>query len=82
MYENSLYRKMIQSSDQLKNTGYNYESEGLVNRFFSTRMFMNFRVEGFLNLINPVFVLWTNSVKKIQFYTNYTIDKNERRINL
>ncbi len=73
---------MIQSSDQLKNTGYNYESEGLVRRFFSTRMFMNFRVEAFLNLINPAFVLWTNSVKKIQFYTNYTVDKNERRINL
>jgi hypothetical protein len=82
MYSDSLYRKMVQSSDSLKNTGYDYDKNGLLDKFFSSRMFMNFRVDTFLRLINPIIINWTNSVKKIQFYTNYTVDKNERRINI
>ena len=73
---------MVQSSDSLKNTGYDYDKNGLLDKFFSSRMFMNFRVDTFLRLINPIIINWTNSVKKIQFYTNYTVDKNERRINI
>ena len=73
---------MIQSSDKTKSTGFNYNEGGLVNRFFSSRMYMNPRIETFLNLIDPILIEFTESVKKIQFYTNFTIDKNDRRINI
>ena len=82
MYVDSLYNKMIQSNDELLNTGYNYNQQGLLRRFFSPRMYMNPRMEEFLNKIEPTIIEFTESVKKVQFYTNYTVDKNERRINL
>ena len=73
---------MIQSSDKTKNTGFNYNESGLINRFVSSRMYMNPRIEKFLNSIDPILIEFTESVKKIQFYTNFTIDKNDRRINI
>ena len=82
MYVNSVYNKMIQSGDEVLNTGYDYNTKGLFTRFFSSRMYMNPRTEEFLNGIEPTVIEFTESVKKIQFYTNFTIDKNDRRINI
>lgn len=73
---------MIQSTNKTKNTGFNYNEGGLINRFVSSRLYMNPRIEAFLNLIGPAFIEFTESVKKIQFYSNFTIDKNDRRINI
>lgn len=82
MYVDSIYNKMIQSEEKRKNMGYDYAKEGLISKFVSPRMFMNPRMEGFLNEIDPAMIEFNESVKKIQFYTNFTIDKNDRRLNV
>lgn len=82
MYKDSVYNKMYQSNDQLKDTGFDYRSEGLLDKFLSNRMHGNPVMDGFLEKINPYFAEMVDSVKKIQFYNNFTIDKNEGSINL
>ena len=82
MYVNSVYNKMVESCDQRKNMGFDYTKDGMLRRFFSPRMYMNPRMEDFLNKIEPAIIEITESVKKIQFYTNYTIDKNDRRLSI
>ena len=82
MYVNSVYNQMIQSTEVRKNMGYDYRKDGLLKRFFSPRMYMNPRMEKFLNDLEPSIIELTESVKKIQFYTNFTIDKNDRRLSI
>lgn len=81
MYKDSIYKKMLEANDKVLHTGYNYRERGLVNKFFSSRMFMNPIMEGFINRIEPYFIEMLDSVKKLQFYQNYTIDKNDGRLN-
>lgn len=81
MYKDSVYRKMLEDNDKVLHTGYNYREKGMVNKFFSSRMFMNPIMEGFINKIEPYFTEMLDSVKKLQFYQNFTIDKNDGRLN-
>jgi hypothetical protein len=81
MYKDSVYKKIYESNDELKNRGYDYASEGMAQHFFSDRMYMNPVMNGFLVYMNRFFVEFTDSVKKIQFYTNYTNDKNDGSLN-
>ena len=81
MYKDSIYQKMYRGSEDRKNMGYNY-SDGLLSRFFSNMMYQNPRLSTFLDKIEPLFVEILDSIKKIQFYQNYTIDKNDTRYNL
>jgi hypothetical protein len=67
MYVNSVYNQMLQSTEERKNMGYDYAKNGLLSRFFSPRMYMNPRVEKFLNVLEPAMIEITESVKKIQF---------------
>jgi hypothetical protein len=82
MYVNSEYNKMIRSLEDRKNMGFDYQKEGLVDKFFSRRMYLNPRIEAFLKTMAPAIIELTESVKKFQFYTNYTIDKNDRRLSI
>jgi len=82
MYKDSIYNKIYESSNQTKNTGYDYRTEGLLDKFLSNRMYGNPVMDGFLEKINPYFSEMVDSVKKIQFYNNFTIDKNDGSINL
>lgn len=81
MYKDSIYRKMYQQGEDVKNTGYDYETGGIVKRFVSSRMLMNDLMEQYLLQLDPYFKEFLNSVKKIQFYQNYTIDKNDSTLN-
>ena len=63
-------------------TGYDYNKEGLIAKFVSPILYQNPRLATFLGYLDQSLIELTESVKKIQFYTNYTIDKNDRRINL
>jgi hypothetical protein len=82
MYVNSVYNQMIQSSEKRLHLGYDYRKGGLLSRFVSPRMYMNPRISKFLDFMNEALIEMTESVKKIQFYTNYTIDKNDRRLSI
>jgi len=82
MYKDSIYNKMYESSNQLTNTGFDYRSESLLNKFLSNRMYGNPVMDGFLQKIDPYFSEMIDSVKKIQLYNNFTIDKNDGSINL
>lgn len=82
MYKDSIYKKMLEDSEQRKDTGFNYREEGVLHKFFSNRMFGNPVMDGFLERLEMYFIEMIDSVKKIQFYNNYTIDKNDGRINL
>jgi hypothetical protein len=81
MYKDSIYKKMLESEDKILHNGYDYRNKGMVSRLFSSRMFMNPIMEGFLKQIEPYFIELLDSVKKLQFYQNYTIDKNDGSIN-
>jgi hypothetical protein len=81
MYKDSIYKKMYEQGESVLHRGYDPEKEGLVNRFFSSRMYMNPVVESFIKKMEPYMINMINSVKKIQFYQNYTVDKNDTTLN-
>lgn len=82
MYVDSFYKKVLSTSEKRICTGYDYGKNGLINKFVSPRLYLIPRVEGFLNLLDKMLIEITETVKKVQFYTNYTIDKNDRSLNL
>ena len=82
MYKDSIYNKMFEDAEERKSTGFNYRKDGVLDKFFSNRMFGNPVMDGFLERAELYFIEIIDSVKKIQFYNNYTIDKNDGRINL
>lgn len=81
MYKDSIYKKMYEQGEVTLHTGYDPEKEGIIKRLFSNRMMMSPLMEGFLNKIEPFFIQFINSVKKIQFYQNFTVDKNDTTLN-
>ena len=81
MYKDSIYNKMYQEGELITSNGYDYRKNGLVNRWISKRMLMSPLMDGFLGKIEPYFVELIDSVKKLQFYQNYTIDKNDGSLN-
>ena len=81
MYIDSFYNKMLQSNEKRTALGYDYGNDCLLNKFLSPRLYFNPRIEDFLNLLDPALIELVETVKKMQFYYNYTIDKNDRRIN-
>lgn len=82
MYRDSIYNRMLSDENIFKNNGYDYKKNGIVKRFFSSRMRMNPMMDEFLMQIEPYFIEILNSVKKLQFYQNYTLDKNDDSINI
>jgi hypothetical protein len=82
MYVDSFYNKLIRSNDRLTARGYNYKENGILDKFVSPRMYLVERVKGFLNLLDPSLIELLDSVKRVQFYYNYTMDKNDRSLNL
>jgi hypothetical protein len=81
MHKDSFYRKIYESSEDRKNLGFDYAKEGLLKRFVSPSLYGNPRLAEFLNRLEPLFIELIESVKRIQFFYNYTIDKNDRRYN-
>ena len=81
MYVDSFYNKLIKSNDKLLARGYDYNTNGLIDKLVSPRMYLVERLAGFLNMIDPSLIELVESVKTIQFYYNYTMDKNDRSLN-
>jgi len=81
MYVDSFYNKLIRSNDKLTARGYDYKANGMINKMVSPRMYLVDRISGFLNMIDPSLIELVDSVKKVQFYYNYTMDKNDRSLN-
>lgn len=82
MYKDSIYNKITQDSENRLDMGYDYIQNGLINKFVSPSLYGNPRIGNFLNRVDLLLIDLTDSVKKIQFLFNYTIDKNDRRYNL
>lgn len=82
MYKDSIYNKITQDSEIRVDNGYNYAKNGLINKFVSPALYGNPRIANFLNRIDLLLIDLTDSVKRLQFFFNYTIDKNDRRYNL
>lgn len=72
---------MYRSTESRKNLGYDYEENGLLSKFVSSSLYGNPRMAEFLRRIDPMFLEILKSVKKIQYFYNYTIDKNDTRYN-
>jgi hypothetical protein len=81
MYKDSIYNKMLQSSEKRISMGFDYATNGLIDKWLSPSMYGNPRLSTFLKMIDPMFIELLDTVKKIQFFYNYTIDKNDRRYN-
>ncbi len=82
MYKDSIYKKILEEGTIYKSNGYDYRKNGISHRFFSRRMRMSPLMDGFIKRLEPYFVEILDSVKKLQFYQNYTIDKNDGSINI
>lgn len=81
MNKDSLYNNLLTDLETRYSMGHNYLKTGLLVKFLSPTMYGNPRLSTFLGKIDSLFIEILESVKKVQFYTNYTIDKNERRLN-
>lgn len=81
MYVNSYYNKILRSSDKVTARGFNYIESGLLNKMLSPRMYLVPRIKDFLELLDPSLIELLESVKRIQFFYNYTMDKNDRSLN-
>ena len=81
MYVDSFYNKLIRSNDRLIARGFDYGANGIIDKFVSPRMYLVDRIAGFLNMIDPSLIDLIDSVKRVQFYYNYTMDKNDRSLN-
>lgn len=81
MYVDSFYNKLIRSNDKLIARGYDYKANGMINKMVSPRMYLVSRISGFLDMIDPSLIELVDSVKRVQFYYNYTMDKNDRSLN-
>jgi hypothetical protein len=81
MYIDSFYNKLIRSNDRLTSRGYDYQANGILDKMLSPRMYLVERVKGFLNMMDPSLMELLDSVKRVQFYYNYTMDKNDRSLN-
>jgi len=81
MYKDSIYTKMLTESSDLKYKGFQYQNINIMEKFVSNRMTGNPIMSGFLKLLSPIFINWLESVKRIQFFYNYIIDKNDNSIN-
>ena len=79
MTTDSFYRKML--ARERKNMGFDYASSGLLPRFLSARLYGNPMIAGFLSILDKMVVDITESAKRVQFYFNFTIDKNDLSIN-
>ena len=81
MYKDSIYTKMLTESSDLKYKGFQYQNINIMEKFVSNRMTGNPIMAKFLKLLSPIFINWLESVKRIQFFYNYIIDKNDNSIN-
>lgn len=81
MYKDSIYNKIVQDSEVRQAQGYDYAKKGLFTRFLSPALYGNPRIANFLEKTDPLLIELTDSVKRLQFFFNYTIDKNDRRYN-
>ena len=81
MYVDSFYNKLIRSNVRLIARGFDYGANGIIDKFVSPRMYLVDRIAGFLNMIDPSLIELIDSVKRVQFYYNYTMDKNDRSLN-
>lgn len=81
MLHDSFYRNLTRPTG-LKHRGYDYAARGLLNRFLSSRLYGNPLIAGFLQRLDVVAVDVLDRVKLVQFYYNYTVDKNDRSLNL
>lgn len=72
---------MLAESDDLKYRGFQYQDINIMEKFVSNRMIGNPIMAGFLKLLSPIFINWIESVKRVQFFYNYILDKNDNSIN-
>lgn len=78
MTTDSFYRKML--ARERVNMGFDYRG-GLLSRFVSPRLYGNPMLAEFLQRMDRVMVDMAESIKRVQFYFAFTIDKNDLSIN-
>jgi len=81
MAKNSLYDNIRYNKESRLNMGYDYKTNGLINKWVSDRLYMVPTIEGFLNKIDLILIHMTDIIKVSQNYFNFTIDKNDNRRN-
>lgn len=81
MVHDSRYRQMLAPPARV-NRGFDFAAGGLLPRFVSARLYANPMIAGFLTRLDRAFVELAESVKYLQFFYNYAIDKNDRSLNL
>ena len=78
----NLYQKLYEEGANLKNLGFDYHEEDIVlKKTMMPRLFENETTAGFLRYINNVMVNNIDSVKIIRNFFNYTVKKNDTKIN-
>jgi len=77
----SLYSKIRYAKESRINMGYDYKSNGLIDKWLSPRIYMVPGIKGFLDKVDPILIGMIDSIKRVQNYWNFTIDKNDNRRN-
>ena len=64
------------------NQGFDYKSSPiLLRKSLSPNMFENSNLAGFLDTIDSIIVNNIESVKRIRIFNNYSLDKDDKKIN-
>ena len=79
MTHDSLYRRMF-AAPRIR-SGYDV-SNGLIRRMVSSRMYGHPLLADFLGRLDLSLVEMTQAIKRLQFHFNFTIDRNDRSLNL
>ena len=80
--ETNLYTKQFEYGNKLKNLGFDYHEEDiLLKKTMMPRMFLNDTVKNFLSYVNNVMVNNIDSVKVIRNFFNFTVKKDDIKIN-
>lgn len=76
----SLYRAADTRLDRLKNRGYNYEGK-IFQRSMSPYLFRDPNRADILSYMERMIFFLVEKAKSIKTFYNYTVDKDETRIN-
>jgi hypothetical protein len=79
---NKLYESSYTYGESRKNLGFDYRKKDiLLKKTMMPRMFLNDTVKNFLSYVNNVMVNNIDSVKVIRNFFNFTVKKDDIKIN-
>lgn len=79
------FKSVIDKSRQTcstKNRGYDVSEKGILNKCVSKYLYRESRFSMFLMYVDKMMVHFINSIKRIQFYNNFSMKEDDTSLNI